>query len=187
MQLLGSEPVAFTTSYKHRSSVLANKVRITPAFDPKVPPTDRLREFIAIWDTGATNSVITSKVVDECGLKATGMANVRTAKGPHRTDTFLVGVFLPNRVAFPSVRVSRGDVHDADVLIGMDIIGSGDFAVTCEGGKTVFSYRCPSVQCIDFVKNPHYGKALAVSGKVSRNAKCPCGSGRKYKKCCGTK
>jgi uncharacterized protein YecA (UPF0149 family) len=23
--------------------------------------------------------------------------------------------------------------------------------------------------------------------KVSRNAPCPCGSGRKYKKCCGTK
>ncbi|MCA9630925.1 MAG: SEC-C domain-containing protein, partial [Myxococcales bacterium] len=27
--------------------------------------------------------------------------------------------------------------------------------------------------------------AQAVSKKVERNAPCPCGSGRKYKKCCG--
>lgn len=25
----------------------------------------------------------------------------------------------------------------------------------------------------------------AVSNKVGRNAPCPCGSGKKYKKCCG--
>ena len=185
MQVLGLQPVAFTTRYNGRSNVLANDVRIAAAFDPTVPPTEPLKAFKAIWDTGATNSVITSTVVDECGLKPTGIADVRTAQGTHRTDTFLVGIFLPNRVAFPSVRVSRGVVSGADVLIGMDIIGSGDFAVTSEGGKTVFSFRMPSVQCIDFVKNPNYGATAAVSGKVSRNAKCPCGSGKKYKKCCG--
>lgn len=25
----------------------------------------------------------------------------------------------------------------------------------------------------------------ATSGKINRNAPCPCGSGKKYKKCCG--
>jgi preprotein translocase subunit SecA len=29
------------------------------------------------------------------------------------------------------------------------------------------------------------GASRAVSGKVARNAPCPCGSGRKYKKCHG--
>ena len=30
-------------------------------------------------------------------------------------------------------------------------------------------------------------KQLAANVKVGRNAPCPCGSGRKYKKCCGQK
>lgn len=28
------------------------------------------------------------------------------------------------------------------------------------------------------------GGRLAHRGKIGRNAKCPCGSGRKFKKCC---
>ncbi len=37
------------------------------------------------------------------------------------------------------------------MLIGMDIIGAGDFAVTNKDGKTVMTYRYPSSKCIDFV------------------------------------
>jgi preprotein translocase subunit SecA len=32
--------------------------------------------------------------------------------------------------------------------------------------------------------NPN-GSLSALSNKISRNAPCPCGSGAKYKKCCG--
>jgi len=32
-----------------------------------------------------------------------------------------------------------------------------------------------------FVESPHQAR----SGKVERNAPCPCGSGKKFKKCCG--
>lgn len=35
----------------------------------------------------------------------------------------------------------------------MDIISKGDFAITNVDGKTVFSFRIPSVETIDFVKN----------------------------------
>ena len=41
----------------------------------------------------------------------------------------------------------------ADVLIGMDIIGSGDFAVTNSENKTVMTYRIPSVSRIDFTNS----------------------------------
>jgi len=33
--------------------------------------------------------------------------------------------------------------------------------------------------------NGAQGTAVAVSDKIPRNAPCPCGSGRKYKKCHG--
>jgi uncharacterized protein YecA (UPF0149 family) len=74
-------------------------------------------------------------------------------------------------------------VNGPDVLIGMDIICSGDFAVTNKGGKTVFSYRYPSISPIDFKKIPE--TPPATSNKVGRNSPCPCGSGKKYKQCCG--
>ena len=82
-----------------------------------------------------------------------------------------------------------------DVLIGMDIIGSGDFAITNHKGKTVFSFRIPSIGRIDFVnpnnttifleEKPEKIQKAPANIKVGRNAPCPCGSGLKYKKCCG--
>ncbi len=41
-----------------------------------------------------------------------------------------------------------------DLLIGMDIIGLGDFAVTNLNGVTQFTFRLPSVESIDFVNQP---------------------------------
>jgi len=52
------------------------------------------------------------------------------------------------------LRVTEGSIFgDSDVLIGMDIISLGDFAVTNFQEKTVFTFRIPSVERIDFV-NP---------------------------------
>jgi preprotein translocase subunit SecA len=70
------------------------------------------------------------------------------------------------------------------MLIGMDIIARGDFAVTNYDGKTVFSFRMPSVEQIDFVEQLRKGQPARVPPKVGRNAPCPCGSGKKYKNCC---
>ena len=184
IQPLGRQPIAFTTTHNGRVNVLANNVRISEAFDPKQLPKELPPEFRAIWDTGATNSVITSKVIDQCGLKATGMAVVHTAQDTVTTETFLVAIFLPNNVVLPEVRVSKLPIRGADVLIGMDIISQGDFAVTNKDGKTAFSFRMPSTQCIDFVKSPQY-RTPVLSAKIGRNAPCPCGSGKKYKYCCG--
>ena len=111
-----------------------------------------MRPFTAIWDTGATGSVITQSVVDACGLRPTGMATVHHADGESVQETYLVNIGLPNRVAYPGVRVTKARLLvDADVLIGMDIISTGDFAVTNLDGLTKFSFRVPSLEHIDFV------------------------------------
>jgi hypothetical protein len=186
MEPLGRQPIAFTTSYNGRSNILANKVSVAEAFNPESqpePPTSK--EFTAIWDTGATNSAVTQTVIDQCLLKPTGITEVHTASGNYRTETYLVSIFLPSRVVVPSVKVTKGMLTSGfDVLIGMDVIGQGDFAVTHKDNKTVFSFRMPSIECIDFVKHPQYRTPMS-SSKVDRNAPCPCGSGKKYKKCCG--
>ncbi len=182
---------SFTSTYNGWSNELVNSVKIAEAFAANqqtqaVPQS----QYKALWDTGATNSVITQKVVDECGLVATGIVDVHTAQGSHRTPTYWVSLFLPNLVIIPQLQVSLGLLPNTDLLIGMDVIGKGDFAVTNFRGLTQFSFRLPSIESIDFVRafsntsNPT-AQAPGRPQKVKRNDLCPCGSGKKYKKCHG--
>ena len=73
--------------------------------------------------------------------------------GPSMTSAYLVNLRLPSNVLFPGLLVTLGVLKDADVLIGMDIIAKGDFAVTNFGGRTTFTFRMPSRGVIDFVKD----------------------------------
>lgn len=181
----------FTTEHNGIANVLKSLVNISLGFDPKatsVRPSPK--EYTAIWDTGATNSVITKKVVQECGLKPISMVQVNHAGGTTVQPVYLVNIYLPNKVVFYHVRATEGDIKGSDVLVGMDIINKGDFVVTNKDGETVFSFRCPSIERIDFVKQRPSGSSSATpvppSGKkIGRNEPCKCGSGKKYKKCCG--
>jgi len=148
---------SFTSKYSGLSNVLINDVLISKAFDLLSEKINRknynTNNYKAIWDTGATGTVITQKVVDECALSPTGVIEVHTAAGKTRTNSYLVNVWLPNKIIIPNVKAILGELaNNVEVLIGMNIIGRGDFAVTNKGGKTVFSFRFPSVECIDFVK-----------------------------------
>ena len=50
------------------------------------------------------------------------------------------------------VQVLRGVLEGCDLLIGMDIINLGDFAITNKDGVTMLSFIMPSLNHIDFVK-----------------------------------
>jgi predicted aspartyl protease len=164
---------------------IVTKASIGEAFNladlPKEPPR---KEFQAIWDTGATGTVISSRVVSECGLKPIGMAISHTASDIVNSNVYRISIELPNRVVFFALRVVEGKLPGgSDVLIGMDIITQGDFALTHKNKKTTFAFRMPSIDTIDFNPNPP-PKSVPVK-KVGRNDPCPCGSGKKYKNCHG--
>ena len=174
---------SFTLSSQTRLRVLRTDCFVGSAFDlasGAVGP-QQLNKYTAIWDTGATGSVITQKVVDDLALKPIGMTIAQGVQGQHNTEVYLVSLGLPNGVGFKNIRVTKGILGSVDVLIGMDIIVEGDFAITHKDGKTCFSFRCPSSDRIDFVKpDPKH-----VPQKQGRNDRCACGSGKKYKHCCG--
>lgn len=152
-----------------------------------VPPVPA-SEYNAIWDTGATQTAITAKVVKECALKPSGMCTIQTAGGERKVPTYFVSVYLPNNVCLPQLRVTEAELAGSiEVLIGMDVINFGDFAITNHNGKTNMSFRMPSIECIDFVKQQKASRkgGAKILNKVGRNDPCPCGSGKKYKKCCG--
>jgi hypothetical protein len=156
---------AFTTTAKSGIlRVLANKCRVAAAFGPGQTQTP-FHEFLAIWDTGATHSAVTQNVVNACGLKPTGMKDVKHAAGVDRTLTYIVNIALPTGVAFANLEVTLFRLADADLLIGMDIISMGDFAVTNVGGMTTFSYRFPSIQTIDYAAEARRIQKAAQTGK----------------------
>ena len=117
---------------------------------------ERMAAYKAIWDTGASGSAISYRVASNLGLKSHGKKPVSTANGEREADIYLVDFFFQNdieghpMVIYPEVTVADGDIRGVDVLIGMDIIGSGDFAVTNYDDKTCVSFRSPSMQKIDF-------------------------------------
>ena len=102
---------AFNAAYNGISPVLTSEVYITAPFEPSNPPkkADR-KQFLAIWDTGATNSVITQKVVQECGLSPIAIVNVHTAGGEALSNVYLVSIRLPNKVIIPQIRVTEGTI-----------------------------------------------------------------------------
>ncbi len=176
-----ARPHAFTISARGGLlRELITEVRLCAAFNPATDNTDRL-PFRAIWDTGATASVITERVVKDCGLQPTGKTKISGVTGSIETEVYMVDLGLPNGVLICGIKVCRAPIKaDTDMLIGMDVIVSGDFAVSTFKGKTVFTFRIPSLDAIDFVKHPY-----ALGTKVGRNQQCPCRSGKKYKNCCG--
>lgn len=181
---------AFSRYYSATVNVLTSDAFVSEAFNPSTPVPPNQTQFQAIWDTGATHTAITKKVVDTCGLKPTGMTIVNTSGGAVNCSTYFINLILPNHVGFHHVKVTQVDIKGGDLLIGMDVIGTGDFAISNLEGKTTFSFRIPSCECIDFVKQTNLAKAapgntIVASPKIGRNAKCPCGSGKKYKHCCG--
>ncbi len=181
-------PMAFTVRYAARSLRLTSEVEIFPAFLPSQSPPQG-RKYQAIYDTGATHSSISPKVVAELGLASVGAQNVGVGGGTLTTTVHLVNIGLPNKVMFPMMRLAQIALHGGvDALIGMDILGEGDFAVTHHNGSTTFSFCCPSRRDIDFVaevNNSNKVPGQISPPKISRNSPCPCGSGKKYKRCHG--
>jgi predicted aspartyl protease len=180
---LKTNPIfSFTIKYPARANILINDIELSFPFIPgdgKEPP--QRCKFKGIWDTGASGTVISNNVVKKCNLLPIDMINVYTAGGTIKSNVYLVNIFLPNKIMIPQLRVVEGvAISGGDILIGMDIIGRGDFAVTNYNNITIFSFRMPSQEQIDFVKNPKL-----VEIKPPRNSACPCGSGKKYKQCCG--
>jgi hypothetical protein len=110
-------------------------------------------ECWALWDTGATGTVVSPRAVAILGLPTISEIGVWGVGGPALTTLHVIDLWLPNLVIIPRLQVTMGFLdNDIDVLIGMDVIGRGDFAVSNFEGRTAFSYRIPSIEFTDYCK-----------------------------------
>ena len=166
---------SFTVKYNGIAREIDSPVYIKSSFGGKFTE----KQYKAIWDTGATNTVIGNHVAEELGLIPVGATTAYGVSGSYDCNCYLIDLGLPNLIQISDCNVLSGTFDGFDVLIGMDLITYGDFAITNHGDKTTCSFRMPSMTQIDF-----YAEGME-SINPGRNTTCPCGSDKKYKHCCG--
>lgn len=120
-------------------------------YSPTILPTG-LAKFTAVWDTGASRTFVSRRVVDACHLAKVGRAKTQSHRGVSNANLYRASVVLPNGTVFTDVLVTEAKVVHGDVLIGMDIITHCDLAISNVDGKTFFSFRAPSLKSVDFVE-----------------------------------
>jgi hypothetical protein len=151
--------MAFTQKYEGLTNRIVTPIGLTPAFDPNDYPMGNIPFPItqknALWDTGATASVLTSATVKELKLTPIGSTTINHAGGTSQSNTYLVNFILPNQVQIFGLTVSECEdiVGGVGAIIGMDIISRGDFSITNVNQKTWISFRVPSMQSIDYVES----------------------------------
>lgn len=108
----------------------------------------------AQWDTGATETCISKELANKLKLIPTGLVNVHTPSGIGTMNKYMINLVLNNEVRFVNLSVMDSEIgkQGIDVLIGMDIISNGDFAVSNYDGKTYFSFRLPSQEHVEYKK-----------------------------------
>lgn len=149
------QPTAFTSKSQGLVPALKTPCGVCEAFDPTNAigrPHPAVEQFSALWDTGATSSVISPKVVKVLGLEPVTFSLIHHANGSSTVPVHYVNILLPNNVGVWAVKVTECALSGTDVLIGMDIIQKGDFAITHKDGNTTFSFQMPSTHEYDFVK-----------------------------------
>jgi len=151
MQQENNQVHALTYAGSGITHSIATPVEITNVATGQIGLTNGL------WDTGATGSAITKSMASALGLVSFGKRKVRGVHGVKETDVYYVNITLNNKNITLKAQVTECDELSSDnsvgLLIGMNIITMGDFAVTNYQGNTTMSFRVPSLQKIDFVSS----------------------------------
>lgn len=173
---------AFTKKHDSLTNVLITTAKVS---NSNITDTENSIKVNAIWDTGATNCAISSEIAKKLNLIPISKTQTYTANGVALQNVYKINLSLPNNVLLNDVIVTEVPmISQADMLIGMSVINRGDFSVSNYNGKTILSFRIPSLADADYVELLR-SQIPKTSTKIGRNEPCPCGSGKKYKQCCG--
>lgn len=160
------EYYAFTLKSPHQLNVLITNTIVLSDYRNNSSDSE-IYNWKGIWDTGASKSSISNRIAEKLDLIPIGKAQISTANGIAAVPTYLVDFVLPNSVVFKNIIVSGADLgDDVDLLIGMDIIKHGDFTITNTNGHTTFSFRIPSIEEVDYVKEHREQKKLNDAGII---------------------
>lgn len=88
------------------------------------------KEYICIWDTGAMETLISKKVIDDFNPEQCGYVYLNTIHGEEKSYKYIVNITLENHTkSIKNSCVCFGESREFDILIGMDIIQHGLFVI----------------------------------------------------------
>lgn len=141
----------FKVSYGRRMNFIYTRCGVSACGEPPLAE-HKYDELVAYWDTGSKMTTVSPTIIERLGIKRTREMRVNCVAGTSVRNTYKIDVYLPGGLIIPNVEVIEGDISRGDVLVGMDIIMLGDFAITNLNGMTSFTFRIPSESTIDFNK-----------------------------------
>lgn len=171
---------AFTIKHSRKVDRVITEIVVYEPFDPLITDIKTVKSFqtTALWDTGATRSSITKKVVEELNLPVIGMTKLQHAGGLQDTNTYLTNILLPQGVLIGNITATEVVSGSFGMLIGMDIITMGDLAISNNQNDTWLSFRMPSFSGTDYVIELEDHKYRGIN----KYDPCPCGSKDKFGK-----
>lgn len=114
------------------------------------------RAVQALFDTRATITYLAREIAEELNLPPTGeIIKTRALKAEQACPVVKAHIGFPKDNVFsnwPIASVSR-DNPDFDIIIGMDLISRGGFAISSYNGHTTFTFRVPSEKEIKFTND----------------------------------
>lgn len=147
-----------TRSHDRLVSAIYSSAAVQIPFDFGEKPQNPDGSWVkALWDTGATHSAISERLAAQMQLPTEDFVDVYTAVGILQVPVYSLRVVFPNQLVFDeieAVEFTGTETEDCDLIIGMDIITQGDFSITNMDGRTVFSFRVPSLHIVDFEAVP---------------------------------
>lgn len=105
----------------------------------------------ALWDTGSNRTYISNSLANKLRLQNEGTKTTITSGGEINSSLYNITLHLNDFMSYYICVASYPNtVLNADIVIGMDIINQGDFAITNTNGHTTFSFRTPSQEEVKF-------------------------------------
>lgn len=98
----------------------------TPIILRKPDVETSLTKANAIWDSGATSSMISATIAKKLQLQPQGTIQIAGVHGVQNAKCYFVDILFENGFCIPKIKVSEGSNFGGfDLLVGMDIIGNG--------------------------------------------------------------
>ena len=178
------------TAYSHPFDNIVNRILIDCSIGiAHMSGVDRPMK--ALWDTGACCTCIATSVAQAMGLvKINERELIGADNKPFMADVYCVRLTMGHFIiSFIEVCGIPMDGKAENMIIGMDVITKGDLSITNYQGKTVLTFREPSLEKIDYVEELKLQKKCRIQHNAMTqkriNAKCACGSGKTYQNCHG--
>ncbi|MEX1000711.1 MAG: aspartyl protease family protein [Crocinitomicaceae bacterium] len=147
-------PDAFVKRIKKEQNFLVTSVGISHPYDEDhITRKPKPHWTSGLWDTGASHCLITKSLAENFDLNPIDKVMVEHAKGRTYENVYLAFLQITDRYYLEvELTECQSISNNFEIIIGMDVISKGDFAVTSKKGEMCFSFRLPSLTTIDFTK-----------------------------------